>query len=192
VCEQSVNLERFRFLWAGVAFRRVYTIVLCFRKSRCNRQKNASRTSVMDRRRVRRSRCSGPVRAAVIPTRTKLFMAITLSRCNRKTEDNSRDAIHSLVLLRRQGKSCGPSFTSPSAVHLLFVDPASAVERLADERGLHRGVLRDPPDRLSRGGQRQWHRGCSKIQHRSDRGDRAAQRKQALGRRSLYGGAAAC
>ena len=89
-------LEGFRFLWAGVAFRRVYTIVLCFLKSRCNRQKNASRKSVLDRGRVRRNHRSGPARAAAIPTQTKLFMAITLSRCDRKTEDNSRDAIQNL------------------------------------------------------------------------------------------------
>jgi hypothetical protein len=43
----------------------------------------------MDRRRVPRNHCSGPARTAAIPTQTELFMAITLSRCNRKTEDNS-------------------------------------------------------------------------------------------------------
>ena len=44
----------------------------------------------MDRRRAGRNHRSVPARAAAISTKTKLFMATTLTRCSGKTEDNSR------------------------------------------------------------------------------------------------------
>lgn len=72
------------------SLQRIYNALLSLRKSRCKRQKNISRKSVMDRRRVRTNQCSGLASAAAIPTHTKLFIAFTLSRRTGKTEDNSR------------------------------------------------------------------------------------------------------
>ena len=72
---------------------RIYRILFCFRRSRCNRQKNASRKSVMERKRVCSSERNGSASAAAIPTMTRLFMATTLSRSNRKADTNSGDRI---------------------------------------------------------------------------------------------------
>lgn len=58
------------------------------RSSRFRRQKNTSRKSVVERRRARRTDCSGLARAAVIPIMANVFMAVTLTRRTAEAEEN--------------------------------------------------------------------------------------------------------
>jgi hypothetical protein len=64
----------------------------CFLTSRCQRQNDASRKSVIEPRRARRNDRSGPARVAAIPTTTTVFIVVTLTRCAREGEVNSAPA----------------------------------------------------------------------------------------------------